>query len=158
MRYPDNEINLLPAYLFNTLNTDPETFIYFVKLYYGSSIDEQNYKTEKILYDNKNNVLHNIYFLFQMWNTLPGIGEDDVFNFNDFKNWYDKVLELAYESGHTEIVKHLIGKKLINVPESPEVFWIDKNIACYVYSKKQYVSPLQKSRIFLILLFFIELF
>jgi hypothetical protein len=106
-------INLTPIHLFDELNTSPETFISYVRLYFRSSIEEQNQKAKDFLGENANNALENIHCLFDMWNTLPGINEDNSFNFPVFKDWYDKVLDLASKSGHIINVLHLIGKKLI---------------------------------------------
>ena len=59
---------------------------------------------------------------------MPGVTNEKL-DYDAFKAWYDKVMVLCQESGHTEVAQSKIGNILIHTPPDTNGLWIDKRIA-----------------------------
>jgi hypothetical protein len=110
-----------PVTLDTAMATSPEFFHQILTIVYKSQKDESHVSVDK-------EVARNAFNLLFQWKKMPGVTNGQL-DYDFFKTWYDKVMELCQESGHTEIAKSQIGNVLIHTPSDANGLWIDKRIA-----------------------------
>ena len=113
-----------PIFLEKAISTDPSFFHQIICSLYKSEKDGwQN------PYSLPETSKSNLYLLLRQWSKIPGLDDNNNFDFQQFKKWYDAVMTLCKESGHVPRAQYAIGEVLRNIPKDDSGLWINKNIA-----------------------------
>lgn len=112
-----------PKEIWEELRSSPEFFCNFIKLLQGSTLPfTATYQMDESL---------------KQWNLLPGKNEDG-FNFDEFKSWFEKVRVISKETPYELKAMEVIGRHLAEIkpPESEDVFWLLPEIVEFLNRKE----------------------
>jgi hypothetical protein len=115
-----------PILLERELAKNPDFFCDLIQLIYHPK-DENRAKKEPSEIQRSKAI--NAWNLLHEWKTLPGSGDSQTFDPEQFNAWLKRVKTRCIESGHLEIAMLRVGGALINAPSDPDGLWIHKTIA-----------------------------
>lgn len=112
-----------PKTLYKRLSTTPNFYSEVISILYKSK--KENVEPADV----PETIISNSWKLLHNWNRPPGLNDDDSFDDKKFTKWYQDVLEICAQTGHTEIAKIKIGEVLFYTPPDPNGLWINQVVA-----------------------------